>query len=421
MARSLWGKVYYQDRYAGLLQQEPDGRYAFAYDDPYVAANGPAIAHTLPLRSGPHHHALGLHPFFDNLVAEGWLRNAQARALGVAPDDRFALLLAFGRDCAGAVTVIDPEPAGDLALDTADPESVAALASRASLSGIQPKFPVVKGPRGFRPAGPDETSTHIAKLPSGQLPDIIPLEWLTTEASRKLLPEEPIAEMTIEAVGDVADEALIIRRFDRTLDRRKIHFEEFAQLLRRQSHAKYDGSYEDMARFIRTTPGCVPAEAERLYRRILACLLLGNTDAHLKNFAMFHTPEGLRLTPSYDLVASAFYGQFDTVALAIADAANLRLGQLQPKHLAALGTGHGLSDRAIRLVLDDLGKRLEAAKDAIAAADVGTSGLRGRLIEMMERRWNGTFASTGQLLSKRRGAGGRRKTSPSGGWRRSPM
>ena len=417
MAKALWGKVYYQDRYAGVLQQEPGGRYAFAYDQAYIAAGGPAIAHTLPLQDAPHTSEGALHAFFDNLGAEGWLRNAQARALGVGPDDRFALLLAFGRDCAGAVSIIDPEPSETLNLESADPQSIAALASRASLSGIQPKLMVVRSARGFRPAGANEISTHLAKLPSGQLPDIIALEWLTTEATRKLLPEEPIVEMSIEALGDIAGEALVIRRFDRTVENEKLHFEEFNQLLGHPLEAKYDGAYEDMARFIRTTSNCIPAETERLFRRVLVCLLLGNTDAHLKNFAMFHTPEGLRLSPCYDCVASATYAQFDTIALALAGAATLRLGALQPKHVVGLGEGYGLCVRAIRLAVDDLGKRLEAAKTAVSEADVGATTLRDRLIDIMEKRWNGTFASTGRLLSKRRAGGARRKSLPSRDWR----
>jgi len=410
VARALWGRVYHRDRYAGLLQQEPGGRYAFAYDDAYIGAGGPAIAHTLPVQEAPYHAEGGLHPFFDNLVAEGWLRNAQARALGVTADDRFTLLLAFGGDCAGAVSVVDPEPSDDLRVDPTDPESIAALASRASLSGVQPKLMVVRDVRGFRPAGGNETSTHIAKLPSGQLPDIVPLEWLSTEATRKLLPEEPVAEMEIDAIGNIAGEALVVRRFDRTPEGEKLHFEEFNQLLGRRSEAKYDGSYEDMARFIRDTPSCVPAEAERLFRRVLACLLVGNTDAHLKNFAMRHTPNGLRLTPSYDLLASAFYERFDTVALSLASAENLRLGQLHPKHIVRFGEGCGLSARAILLAVEDLGRRREAAKAAVNESEVGTAPLRDRLIEMMERRWNGTFASIGQLLSKRRAAGGKSKS-----------
>lgn len=410
MAVTLWGKVYYKDCYAGVLQQTPGGQCVFTYDTAYIEAGGPAISHTLPLKPVPFSNHGGLHPFFDNLVAEGWLGHAQARALGVTPDNRFALLLAFGRDCAGAVSIIDPEPARDLEFDPTNQQSLAALTARASLSGIQPKLSVIKGPHGFRPAQEDEHGSHIAKLASGQLPDIIALEWLTTEAIRRLLPEEPVVEMHITTVGDLPGDALLIRRFDRTQDGRRLHFEEFNQLLGKPSEDKYEGSYEDMAAFIRRTPGCMAAEVDRLYRRVLACLLAGNTDAHLKNFAMFHTPDGLRLTPCYDLVASAFYPQFNTLALTLAGAQHLRLGALQPKHVVALGESYGLPQGAIRLGIEELGKRLDAAKTAISEADVGSASLRNRLIELMEKRWNGTFASTGLLLSKRRTGGGKRKS-----------
>src|SRR5882672_1437383 len=110
MAVSLWGKVYYETRFAGQLRQEPGGRCVFTYDPAYLDEKHPPIAFTLPLQAEPRLCEQGLHPFFDNLVAEGWLRDAQARALKIDPGNRFALLLAFGRDCAGAVSVIDPAP-----------------------------------------------------------------------------------------------------------------------------------------------------------------------------------------------------------------------------------------------------------------------------------------------------------------------
>jgi serine/threonine-protein kinase HipA len=161
MAAALWGKVYYDDAYAGQLRQEPGDRCAFTYDPTYLAEELPAIAFTLPRRADPHISERGLHPFFDNLVAEGWLRNAQARALKVDPGNRLALLLAFGHDCAGAVSVIDPAPVGQLSIDSGDAVTNAALASRASLSGIQPKLLAVQEGKGFRPARGDENS-HFA-------------------------------------------------------------------------------------------------------------------------------------------------------------------------------------------------------------------------------------------------------------------
>src|SRR5437763_1531529 len=127
MAVALWGMVYYDHLYEGELRQEPGGRCVFTYDPTYLEGKHPAIAFTLPPQSAPHICEAGLHPFFDNLVAEGWLRNAQARALKVDAGNRFALLLAFGHDCAGAVSVIDPAPASEPAVDMGDPIAAAAL------------------------------------------------------------------------------------------------------------------------------------------------------------------------------------------------------------------------------------------------------------------------------------------------------
>ena len=123
------------------------------------------------------------------------------------------------------------------------------------------------------------------------------------------------------------------------------------QLLGYVSEAKYDGSYERLGRFIRSTPRCVPAEADRLYRPVLACRLLGHTDAHLKNVAVFHTRDGLRLAPNDDMVASAYDRQVQTLALTIAGAPDIALGDLQPKHLGDPGRAYDLPDGAIRLAV----------------------------------------------------------------------
>jgi serine/threonine-protein kinase HipA len=404
MAAALWGKVYYDDLFAGELRQEPGGRCAFTYDPTYLEAKHPAIAFTLPPRAAPYVCEQGLHPFFDNLVAEGWLRNAQARALKVDPSDRFALLLAFGHDCAGAVSIIDPAPVAEPSVDVADPIALAALTSRASLSGIQPKLLAVREGRGYRPARRDETSTFIAKLPSGALRDIVENEYLTTIACRALLPDDEIVEPVIATLAGIKERALVVPRFDRLRSGAKRHFEEFNQLLgKRSGEDKYEASYDDMAAFILQTPGCTPVDAWRLCRRILVCFLTGNADAHLKNFAMFHTRDGLRLTPAYDLVSAALYPEYRTWALAIGTA-SVTLEQLKAKHLVALGNACGLSPDMLSEAVVDLDRRRKAMDAGVtkAAKRIGEEALGKNLLDLMERRWNGSFKSIGQLLSKKR-------------------
>jgi len=51
-------------------------------------------------------------------------------------------------------------------------------------------------------------------------------------------------------------------------------------------------------------------DVDRLFRRVLACILLGNNDAHAKNFGLLYTEEGFRLAPFYDIVAAALYDRF---------------------------------------------------------------------------------------------------------------
>ncbi|HEY2068079.1 MAG TPA: HipA domain-containing protein [Rhizomicrobium sp.] len=406
MATALWGKVYYGESYAGELRQEPGGRCVFTYDPTYLELARPSIAFTLPRRAAPYVCEQGLHPFFDNLVAEGWLRNAQARALKIDPANRFALLLAFGHDCAGAVSIIDPSPLPPLSIDAGDALVNAALASRASLSGIQPKLLAVKDGKRFRPARGDELSTYIAKRPSGTLRDIVENEYLTTIANAALLPDEEIVDVQIaELEGLGGERSLLVKRFDRLSGGAKRHFEEFNQLLgRRSGDDKYDASYEDLAAFILDTPECAPGDAWRLYRRVLVCFLTGNTDAHLKNFAMFHTGEGLRLTPAYDLVAAALYPEFSSLALAVGNASNLPLASLKPKHLASLGKAYGLDDPIIKACVEKLDARRKAVEKAVtvAARKIDAEDLGNNLLDFMERRWKGTFASIGDFLSKKR-------------------
>lgn len=408
MAKSLWGNVYFKDAYAGRLEEKPGGRYVFTYDQSYLNAGQPDIAYTLPARLEPYLSENGLHAFFDNLVAEGWYRDAQARALGVNSNNRFALLLGFGYDLAGAVSIIDPEPSQHLDFMTDDQVTLAALSGRASLSGVQRKLLVVKEGNDYRPVKPNELSTHIAKLASGSLPELLELELLTTAAAKGFLPHDEIVEMKLATMPSIGEQALIISRFDRSATGKRLyHFEEFNQLLAHLSDDKYEGDYEDMGKFISQTDKCIPADAYRLFCRILVCLLVGNTDAHLKNFAMFHTQSGLRLTPLYDVVASSIY-EYQSVALRICGTPNLQIGKLSANHLIKMSQGFGLQENIIENIIKDLRKRKSVAIAAVEDSDVGSKSLKNKLVEKIEKRWNGSFELIGKQLLKKQSKGVKR-------------
>lgn len=232
-------------------------------------------------------------------------------------------------------------------------------------------------------------------------------------AVRKLLPKDSVVTMELVAIPSIKENELVIPRFDRTATgKRLFHFEEFNQLLGKHSgdYDKYEGSYEQMGQFILNTPGCIPAEAEKLFQRILACFLVGNTDAHFKNFAMFHTSNGLRLTPLYDLVASSIYKEFQQIALNINGIHNLPIGELKAKHLFLLGQGFGLSKEMVEIIVGDVEKELPKALTSIEKSGIGSSHLKTKFINRLEKRWNGTFASIGKLLLKKQNKEEKRKS-----------
>ena len=103
------GIVSFDGTRAGIIEETPQGS-RFTYDQDYLARPGAVpISPTLPLRPEPHTSS-GLHPFFENLLPEGWLLDHTCRKLGLDPADAFGVMLATCADCAGAVEIV-PEAA----------------------------------------------------------------------------------------------------------------------------------------------------------------------------------------------------------------------------------------------------------------------------------------------------------------------
>jgi serine/threonine-protein kinase HipA len=81
----------------------------FQYDAEWVAAQDAVpVSLTLPLRAEPY-ISDGIHPFFENLLPEGWLLELATKKLKIAKDGAFGLLVATCADCVGAVEIISAE------------------------------------------------------------------------------------------------------------------------------------------------------------------------------------------------------------------------------------------------------------------------------------------------------------------------
>jgi len=106
--------------------------------------------------------------------------------------------------------------------------------------------------------------------------------------------------------------AYITKRFDRK-NSVKIRQEDFASLAQRseQSHGKnykYDYSYEEIGGLIKRYLPAYRVEMVAYFKLVLFNYLVGNGDAHLKNFSVFQRATGdYGLTPAYDLLSSSIH------------------------------------------------------------------------------------------------------------------
>ena len=345
----------------GILAESGRGT-RFLYDENCRVA----IACALPLEKRDYYWRDGLHPFFQHLGAEGWLRGVLARAGGTADQDDFGLLLNYGADCIGAVGIEQSNGTTPRSVSRIDPIEEVATGGRRSISGVHKKLLAFKDGNRFRPAArPDDPATHIAKFNRDDLPTLVQNEDLSLRLAREVLGEDAVTKAHIGTLEGIETIALLVERFDRNgLER--LRLEDFAQILvkpRGQDFGgKYQSSYEEAAKVVLQHSARARIDLDRFFRLVVFNFAIGNADAHLKNFSLLEHPEGLRLSPAYDLLSTVVYNQFDSQTALEIDGKKRPLDTLNRSTLENYASAIGLPTAAATRALDDLAKRFAKAK-----------------------------------------------------------
>jgi serine/threonine-protein kinase HipA len=94
--------------------------------------------------------------------------------------------------------------------------------------------------------------------------------------------------------------AYVVKRFDRK-GAEKIHQEDFSQILQQD---KYKGSVEQIGRKLGEISTASGYDQQLFFERVLLNFILGNGDAHLKNYSISYKEDTIRLSPAYDIVCS---------------------------------------------------------------------------------------------------------------------
>lgn len=262
--------------------------------------------------------------YFQNLLPEGHNRDQLAAQRGCRIDDEFELLAAVGRDLIGAIEV-EPVPADEgipnavrqwhvaLGVELLEPGFVDfPLEGASALPGAVTKFSVVLQGRRYVVGRHGAAGTHILKLPSTRHADLVANEFmgfqLCDAVGLDCANASIISREDVDLLENVqCEHILAVERFDRGSAGRRIHIEEFAQVLGYDLKHKYGrGLHKDytaMLRIIDQLSARPAQDVQECVNRLVTFILMGNTDAHLKNWA-FRYPDGIRpeLAPLYDPV-----------------------------------------------------------------------------------------------------------------------
>lgn len=257
--------------------------------------------------------------FFANMIPEGDLGVLLRERLHIEHGDDLGFLLAVGGDLPGAVTVISTSDEGGIAADVIEPELETTSASqrlRFSLAGVQLKFSMVRAADRFAFPGRDLGGDWIAKLALPPYDEVCLNEYVTMTWARYAGFDVPDCELhpifdliDVPYDGPATADVFVIRRYDRDAGRR-IHQEDFQQIVGRRPAKKYDDvTYEQLTMLAMKVVG--DGVFEEMLRRIVFVVASGNDDAHLKNWSVLY-PDRIhpKLTPLYDQVFTAQWPQF---------------------------------------------------------------------------------------------------------------
>jgi serine/threonine-protein kinase HipA len=334
--------VYLYEERVGTLFPAGDNDYRLAYDPELVERVGPGkalLSNSLPARPEPY-SAEATGAYVEGLLPEGSRRARLGRELSLDAGDGYLLLAELGRDCVGAVIFL---PAGE-PLRPRDPAAVAWLSEeelaevvkpppprlfsedreqrmRFALPGLRHKLSLVRDEAGGRWGWPEAgaASTHVIKPETGEYPEYVANEMFCMTVCRQV--GLPVAKASVEEIA--GRRCLVSPRYDRIVgdgpgDVRRLHCESFCQAL--GIPPADEESEEGVAPGWAEARGLLnavsrPDEVVNLLTAAFCNYILGNGDAHGKNFALIDrertslsaAERKWRLAPLTDITSTVVY------------------------------------------------------------------------------------------------------------------
>ena len=319
--------VYLHDRLAGSLEQSDDGELSFIYNANYLETASYGISISLPLQA-ERLRGSQVKAFFSGYLPDENQRDRLAKSLGLSENNVFGLLQAVGGDCAGALALYPNgvNPSEDI--DTVDVLDDARLIEvleiikrrpmlagddgyRLSLAGAQDKLAVGVQDGQISLIKGGAPTTHILKPMIEHVKDSAHNELFCMKLAHMVGLDVP--SVSLHYVGDKP--YYLVERYDRVRDKNgkiyRIHQEDFCQTMGIAPEIKYEreggpniAQCQDIISRFSVRPA---ADHIKLLNMVLFNYLIGNADAHGKNFSFLYKENKPELAPAYDILSTAIY------------------------------------------------------------------------------------------------------------------
>ena len=416
--------AYVLGRDVAVLESAGDFRSVLTYH-----ASTPSdafVSLTMPVRTESYVWDDTLHPVFQMNLPEGYLLQVLQEQLGPQiTASPMALLSVIGRNMVGRIQVAaagakldeptQPVEVAELLQGDNSEEAFAELVRQhaaSGVSGVVPKFLDTQSEDVGRGAVHKKTTLlthrHIIKGSTGRLPYVTLNEHLCMQVAARVL---PTARTELSQDGN----ALVVHRFDvNDNGQLRLGMEDFCALLGLRPAAKYETTWERVARAVRDhVPGATQLETFRqLATTLLLTYALRNADCHAKNLALLYTSRAdVHLSPAYDMITTVAYPgyQQNPPGISFMGKKTWSPGKSLGKFIAATfgvsvkaqveiveAISDAVSDIAPRVreamtryaAFEDIGKRM------LLAWNEGVTGLRGKRVYSLQE-WNPSSAFEG--------------------------
>jgi len=318
--------VYLNAERVGSLKQDDSGLLQFSYNQTWLEKpTAMPLSHSLPLQNRVF---LGkrARPFFAGILPEDRPRKKIAEILGISDTNDFAMLERIGGECAGAVSLLPEgvtptEPKNTRYRELTEPElqkiitelpnrplMVGMNGLRLSLAGAQDKLPVIVRNNGICLPLAGTPSTHILKPEPDRFPGLATNEMFCMTLARAAGLSIPNTEY--RPIGKKL--CILVQRYDRVTDEHgnttRLHQEDFCQALGFPPERKYQAEGGPMLRdcisLLRDWSTAPVLDIPNFIKGLIFNVLIGNADAHGKNYSLLYSGGERRLSPYYDLVST---------------------------------------------------------------------------------------------------------------------